>query len=344
MANTLDTVEQSDRANLIGAGVVWTGNLAVQEIADSASVHGQVWFGFVQTSEQSDTASFAGTPLSGLRATEKPDSANFIGAISLSAGSLVAKEIGDTAQFISPAPVLPIVGSYVFKPNEDRHVRRSGDDYGQAFMQLLPRGQAWPRSPSSILVMTCEGLCGYWGFVDSRAADLLERESDPRHTVELLPDWERNWGLPDPCFTSPTTIAERQLMLVTMMTWLGGQSRQYFIDLMARLGFQIAIKENAPFMCGISEVGDTRYEYDNSGAYRWYIGPPEMRFVWSADVGQIGLKWFRCASGQTGVDHHLEFSVPNDATCILNRWKPAHTDLVYDFSSLAAGGPMQGTP
>jgi uncharacterized protein YmfQ (DUF2313 family) len=194
------------------------------------------------------------------------------------------------------------------------------------------------------LAQTIFGLADYWGFVDGRAADLLERESDPRHTIELLPDWERNWGLPEPCFTSPTTIAERQLMLVTMMTWLGGQSRQYYINLMARFGYEVKITEFAPFMAGISECGDTRYEYDQSGAFRWYIGPPEMRFAWTANVGTVGLKWFRCASGQAGVDHHLEFAVPSDATCILNRWKPAHTALVFDFSALAFGSPMAGTP
>ena len=92
----------------------------------------------------------------------------------------------------------------------DRHVRRSGSDYTHAFLQLLPQGQAWPREQGSTLVQTCDGLSEYWGFVDGRAADLLERESDPRKTIELLPEWERAWGLPDPCFPSATTIGERQ--------------------------------------------------------------------------------------------------------------------------------------
>ena len=143
-------------------------------------------------------------------------------------------------------------------PPLDRHVRRSGSDYTHAFLQLLPQGQAWPREQGSTLVQTCDGLSEYWGFVDGRAADLLERESDPRKTIELLPEWERAWGLPDPCFPSATTIGERQRMLVLYMTYLGGQSRQYFIDLMAWLGYTIEIQEFAPFMAGISQVGDTR--------------------------------------------------------------------------------------
>ena len=229
-------------------------------------------------------------------------------------------------------------------PPVDRHVRRSGDDYGHAFLSLLPYGQAWPRHRFSTLVQACLGLANYWGFVDSRAADLLERESDPRFTIELLPDWERAWGLPDPCLPSATTIGERQRMLVMMMTWQGGQSRAYFEKLMAWLGYTVTIKEFAPFMAGVSQAGDTRPNGDPTQNYRWYIGPVEQRFYWSAEVGTVGLIWFRAGSGQAGVDHHLEFRVPEELQCLLNRWKPAHTELVFDFSSLAAGGPLQGTP
>src|SRR5262245_52023619 len=98
-------------------------------------------------------------------------------------------------------------------PERDRHVRRSGRDYLSAFLRLLPLGIAWPRKRDSVLVKTSRGLTNIWGFVDSRAADLLERESDPRKTIELLPDWERAFGLPDPCLQEPQTIAERQRML-----------------------------------------------------------------------------------------------------------------------------------
>jgi uncharacterized protein YmfQ (DUF2313 family) len=231
----------------------------------------------------------------------------------------------------------------------DRHVRRSGDDYKFALLNLLPQGYAWSRAFGTTLERTVNGLAQYWGFVDSRAADLLERESDPRKTIELLPDWERAWGLPDPCFPSATTISERQRMLVMKMTWLGGQSRQYFTDVLEWLGYTVVtIKEFSPFMAGISQVGDTRTPPPDSPVedqnYRWYIGPPEQRFVWTVNIGQIGLMWFRSASGQAGVNHHLEFKIPTEVQCLLDRWKPAHTILVPDFSQMAAGGPMQGTP
>lgn len=223
----------------------------------------------------------------------------------------------------------------------DRHVRRSGDDYAQQFLSLLPTGQAWPGEPDSTLVKGCDGLAQYWGFVDGRAADLLERESDPRATIELLPDWERAWQLPDPCFPEATTIAARQAMLVLKMTLVGGQSRAFFEGIAEWLGYEIRIQEWAPFMAGISEAGDTRDEF---GDYRWYIGPPEMRFYWTVHVGQTQLFWFRAGSGEAGVDHHLEIGVATDLECLFQRWKPSHTQVLFDYSGLAAGDSMQGTP
>lgn len=239
----------------------------------------------------------------------------------------------------------------------DRHIRRLGEDYAIAFMALLPQGQAWPREIDGTLYRTCVGLNNYWGYVDGRAGDLLELESDPRKTVELLPDWERAWGLPDPCFPNATSIEERQKMLVFKMTLLGGQSRAWFEYVSDWSGDEIHITEFAPYMCGISMCGDTS-DLDPTGTkMRWELGQPEIRFYWTAHAADPELIWFRCGEGgpqealqggwdggECGVDHHLEINVTPDLDCLLNRWKPAHTELVYDYSLLAEGGPMQGTP
>lgn len=242
----------------------------------------------------------------------------------------------------------------ISEPLRDRYVRRTGDDYVFPFLRLLPQGIAWPKEVSNVLYKVVRGLAKIWGYVDGRAGDLLERESDPRKTIEILDWWERAWGLPDPCFPAATTIGERQRMLVLYMTWLGGQSRKYFTELMAWLGFTIEIKEWAPFMCGVSRCGDTRpTTIDGSGRtivdttkqFRWYIGPAEQRFAWSANIGSVSVVWFRAASGQAGVDPHLRMGIPEDLQCLLNRWKPAHTELVFDFSqSPAIHDPLYGTP
>jgi len=251
----------------------------------------------------------------------------------------------------------------------DRHVRRLGQDYGTAFLSLLPQGQAWPKYPGTTLDLACRGLAEYWGFVDSRAADLLERESDPRYTIELLPDWERNWGLPDPCYEEPLTIAERQLALVMRMTMQGAQSREFFIGVAAMIGYTITITEYRTFVVGIDRCGDNRVYGDGSNPmynewgnpilnphgdpvadgelseWPYYgLGPPENRFYWTVHVDAAKLIWFRVTSGQTGVDPHLRIGTADDLECLLNRWKPAHTEIIFDYSGLQTGGDMAGTP
>jgi uncharacterized protein YmfQ (DUF2313 family) len=257
----------------------------------------------------------------------------------------------------------------------DIHVRRSGDDYGNAFLALLPQGQAWPKSPGTTLNLTCLGLAEYWGFVDGRAADLLEVESDPRITLELLPDWERNWGLPDPCWSQAQTIGQRQRELVLRMTMIGGQSRQFFIDTAAYLGYSITISEFRPFMVGLDRCGDNRVYGDGtnpmfSGTFvRGYLpvydpngervqngelseypnyglGPDTNRFYWTVHVHKTSLTWFRCGGGggQTGVDPHLRIGREQDLECIIGRWKPAHTEIVWDYSGVTPSDPMAGTP
>jgi uncharacterized protein YmfQ (DUF2313 family) len=199
----------------------------------------------------------------------------------------------------------------------DKHVRRSGDDYSVAMHALLPQGQAWPRDSESALGKTVRGLCQIWGFVDGRAADLLEIETDPRATTEMLLDWERNWGLPDPCLPHPPTDEQaRREELVFKMTLLGRQDRQFFIDYADRLGEVITIREYAPYMCGVSRVGDTRRPPnppDDPGDpyFRWQLGRPEMRFYWTVELERV----------DSGVE------------CVLTRYKPAHTDVVFTYKS-----------
>jgi len=240
-----------------------------------------------------------------------------------------------------------------FKSRRDRYVRRSGDDYAEALADLLPWGPAWPRWEDSVLMRCVRGLAQIFGLVDRRAGDLLIQESDPRKTLELLPDWERNWGLPDPCFRRTETIEQRQQMLVFKMTMLGAQSREWFIWVANWLGYEIEITEFSPFMVGVSSVGDTRGMIlwnDRPGThpevtdFRWEIGRPEMRFYWTVRVKNAPLLWFRAGGGESGIQHHLTIGFAEDLECLLNRWRPAHTKIIFDYSSLATGGSMAGTP
>jgi uncharacterized protein YmfQ (DUF2313 family) len=254
----------------------------------------------------------------------------------------------------------------------DQHVTRTGDDYADAMQALLPLGQAWPRDWDGVLMRVVRGLTRIWGDFETRASTLLEIESDPRSTVELLPDWERNWGLPDPCYQSPQSISDRQRALVMRMTLWGAQSREFFIGIAAMLGYTITITEYRPFFVAMDGCGDCRVIgdlppdpmrnqwgqiiYGESGSTpvadgelsewpNYGLGPLENRYYWTVHVASAKLTWFRCASGQCGIDPHLRIGIADDLECLLNRWKPGHTIILFDYSGLSnPGDPMAGTP
>jgi uncharacterized protein YmfQ (DUF2313 family) len=255
----------------------------------------------------------------------------------------------------------------------DRHVTRSGEDYAEAMLALLPQGQAWPRDSESALARVVKGLTKIWGDVEYLASLLLERESDPRKTLPsqgdppqagLLTDWERNWGLPDPCYEEPQSVAERQQALVRRMTIEGAQSREFFIQVAKEIGYHITIKEYRPFFVAMDGCGDCRQygaagapdpimrnqwgqpimnargdgpvkEGELSGWPNYGLGPLANRYYWTVYVDQASLTWFRCGASQTGIDPHLRIGLATDLECLLNRWKPAHTVIIFNYEGLS---------
>src|SRR5882724_1721244 len=161
----------------------------------------------------------------------------------------------------------------------DKHVRRTGDDYGEVLLTLLPQGEAWPRNEDLDLAIAVNGLAQIVGYADGRAADFLEIEADPRTTNEMLDSWEIAFGLPDQCIALPSTDPViRRVNLVDRMILLGAQDRQFFIDRATIVGQAITVREWAPYMCGISRCGDTRMASltDDIANFRWELGPPEI--------------------------------------------------------------------
>jgi uncharacterized protein YmfQ (DUF2313 family) len=214
----------------------------------------------------------------------------------------------------------------------DTWVPRTGVEYAGALRDLLPDGPAWPRASSSYLQKWCDGNGLIWGDVDASAAQLLTADSDPRATIAMLPDWERNFGLPDPCLAlPPQTIGARQTALVNKMTILGGQSIPFFTSVALSLGYAVTITEHSPFMCGISQCGDTR---NAEGVYRWEIGPPTIRYYWNVNVGAVPLTWFRCGEGECGRDPMLTIGIDTGLECRIRQWAPAHTQVLFNYSGL----------
>ncbi len=200
-------------------------------------------------------------------------------------------------------------------------VQWSADDYAGVIADLLPTGTAWPRDADSALMAWVSGCSQIWGDVSTRAAALLVVEADPRRTVEMLPDWERALGLPDPCVPVTLTLPERQQALVNKLTIQGGQSRQFFENVAAILGYQIAIQEFRPFQFGLSSFGGPR------GAF--FL--PSSRFFWRVTVTGPRLTRFSFGRSSFGRDSFLEIVKAVDLQCVFTRWGPSHCTVIFDY-------------
>ncbi|MGE0768957.1 MAG: YmfQ family protein [Hyphomicrobiaceae bacterium] len=216
--------------------------------------------------------------------------------------------------------------------------KRDASTFAHAFMALLPEGPIWPRARGTTLLGTVLGLMGIVARWAADAWRFLHIEAYPPTALDLLADWERVLGLPEPCLpVTDLTIAERQAQVREKLARRpGAQSRQYFFDLAARLGYAVTITEYIPAQCGITQCGATRV-VDGPFIVRGAgCGTPYIRFVWTVSVPAARLTWFAVGAGggRAGQDPHLRIRRAEDLECILQMLKPAHTRLIFDYSGI----------
>lgn len=162
--------------------------------------------------------------------------------------------------------------------------------FASLLRRLSPKGAIWASETWRELVT---GLAADWSRVNNRFRDLVD-EADVRTTDEMVDAWERVYGLPDRCSSSPpTTLADRRLALAAKAAGVGGQSEQYLIDVAAAAGETITITTYTPFLFGVSEFGDLMYD----AWWAFHFSVPE--------------------------------SIPEWLQCQLDNLKPAHTTSDY---------------
>lgn len=195
-------------------------------------------------------------------------------------------------------------------------MRANADEYLLLYQGLLPLGAAWPREPGATLTKMLFAQADEATRIHNRAVDLLD-EADPRTTAELIGDWERVTGLPDAC-SAPyvTTLQERRAAVVARLTARGGQSRQFYIDLAASLGYAITITEFRPFRVGRNACGDP-------------LCGEEWSFVWRVNAPETTVRYFRTGSSAAG--EPLRTWGNELLECAIARVKPAHTLVQFGY-------------
>ncbi len=194
------------------------------------------------------------------------------------------------------------------------------DSYLTFLQSLLPPGPAWTRNRHAVITRVLNIIAGELARLHLRADNLID-ESDPRTTLEMLEDWERVAGLPDLCAGIPETLQERHLSLVQKITARGGQSRAYFMSVAQSLGYEVKIDEYKPFISGISRCGDI------------LNGGHDVRYYWRVSVVEPRVTWFRTGLSRCG-EKLMSIRRAEDLECILNRLKPAHTNLIFAYEGV----------
>lgn len=131
-----------------------------------------------------------------------------------------------------------------------------GRDYASALRALLPSGPFWDAPEGSVKLELIRGLTREFERINERSEQLL-LEMDPATTTELVADWERVFGLPDPCLASaPTTIEGRRAAIVSRLIARGGDgpSVPFLTDIIVALGYardHVVIRRfhHQPFTC-----------------------------------------------------------------------------------------------
>lgn len=192
-------------------------------------------------------------------------------------------------------------------------------DYKAMFRALMPQGPAWPREHDStedrLLAAEAEELAK----VEVRAFELI-RECDPRITTEMIMDWERVVGLPDECSTLGATLEIRRGDVVNKLISCGDMRPSFFLEIARNLGYDVAIREWMPFICGLSQCGG-----------RDMLGVIDVRHVWSLEFHEsVEVEWFRAGSSRCG-DHLGIWPLAWDLICRIEKLKPAHTRVIYSY-------------
>jgi uncharacterized protein YmfQ (DUF2313 family) len=138
--------------------------------------------------------------------------------------------------------------------------------------------------------------------------------------AELLPDWETDLGLPEPCFPLGLTEIQRRIAAQSKYTTkYTGLSEQFFIDLADSYGAAITIttgggagtpfRASGPTQIGVTRVGPTTPASD-----------PGSR-VWS--VAQLHIWIINIAGSEPNLDLII---------CQFERLKPAQTIVQFNIS------------
>lgn len=194
----------------------------------------------------------------------------------------------------------------------------SVDNYLTALKGLLPKGPAWEDKQSeamdAVLYLTAKEL----QRLDVDIARLID-ESDPRTASVTLPQWYKEWGIPDECLKSlsSTTSDQWRQILVTKIRSLGLTYSELLVVIARVSGMQSASAQRVEPFTTASRTNQRLYGRSWDHAV----------LIISATADRI--QYFRTSSR---TDERLAQWGNQLFECLVKACSPAHKILVFSYT------------
>lgn len=223
-----------------------------------------------------------------------------------------------------PGPT-PVTGDGLSNP--------TGTGLLEPMLSLLPRGAAW-RTDEMADADHNSMLHRFWRAVADPVADFYTKawgtmlEGTTGTIVDSLEDWEAEFGLPDPCVNKELSLAQRMGLLRAKVLTPGGQSIPYFVCLAKSIGYDVEIREYRAFRTGLSRCGSVSD----------MVCAINIEFFWQVRASLPSVKWFHTGGpARTGIDRLGELGRYPDLECLMDKWKPAHTEIAFRYIASNTG-------
>jgi len=197
-------------------------------------------------------------------------------------------------------------------------------------LALWPRGAAWGspdgEAPSTVSVIArlTRAILDPLARLYAMAWRLTE-ESRSATLVDSLDDWERDFGLPDPCATEPQSVEQRRANLAARVLSMATVTPADMVKLAARIGYVVALEEPEAFLAGegtclgLGELTDTALDQQ-----------------WVMHVCDAPFSQFETGIGEVGVTRLLDFDY-GVLECAIRRVSPGWTYVVFSYATRPSG-------
>lgn len=120
---------------------------------------------------------------------------------------------------------------------------------------LYPAGRAWTAEKASNTAKLLRAVA--WALAQVEAQVIkFQTETDPIRTSELIGEWERALGLPDPCLGPSPSLEARRAAVLSKLVGLQGASTAEVLGYLANLGYTVTLERYSMSGAGATFAGD----------------------------------------------------------------------------------------